>query len=66
MGGGVYVWRPRRFYKRRADLVFAIYIAVVHAWSFFSDQWRLCSVKILHPSRTGIEKGSEEGRGRGN
>jgi hypothetical protein len=31
----------RRFYKRRADVVFAIYIAVVHAWSFFSDQWRL-------------------------
>jgi hypothetical protein len=31
----------RRFYKRRAGVVFAIYIAVVHAWSFFSDQWRL-------------------------
>jgi hypothetical protein len=31
----------RRFYKRRADVVFAIYIAVVHAWNFFSDQWRL-------------------------
>jgi hypothetical protein len=31
----------RRFYKRRADVVFAIYIAVVHTWSFFSDQWRL-------------------------
>jgi hypothetical protein len=31
----------RRFYKRRAVVVFAIYIAVVHTWSFFSDQWRL-------------------------
>jgi hypothetical protein len=25
------------FYKRRVDVVFAIYIAVVHTWSFFSD-----------------------------
>jgi hypothetical protein len=27
---------PRSFYKRSADDVFAIYIAVVHAWSFSS------------------------------
>jgi hypothetical protein len=60
-------YSPRRFYNRRADVVFAIYIAVVHEWSFFSDQWRLyCSVKIWHPPRTSIEKGSEQGRGRGN
>jgi hypothetical protein len=32
---GNYWTRPRRFYKRRVDVVFAIYIAVVHAWSFF-------------------------------
>jgi hypothetical protein len=36
-----YYRRPRRFYKRIADVVFAIYIAVVHPWSFSSDQWRL-------------------------
>jgi hypothetical protein len=41
-----------------------MYIAVVHAWSFFSDQ-NASSVKIWHPPRTGMEKGSEEGRGRG-
>jgi hypothetical protein len=39
--GGNITYPPRRFYKRRADVVFAIYIAVVLAWSFFSDQWRL-------------------------
>jgi hypothetical protein len=33
--------QARRFYKRRADVVFALYLPVVHAWSFFSDQWRL-------------------------
>jgi hypothetical protein len=35
------VLAARRFYKRRADVVFVIYIAVVHTWSCFSDQWRL-------------------------
>jgi hypothetical protein len=59
------IFSTRRFYKWRADVVFAIYIAVVHTWSFFSDQWRLY-VKIWHPLRAGREKGSEEERGRGN
>jgi hypothetical protein len=65
-GGGVSgVPSPRRFYKRRAYVVFAIYIAVVHTWSF-SVISGASSVKIWHPPRTGREKGSEEGRGRGN
>jgi hypothetical protein len=51
-----YVARARRFYKRRADVVFAIYIAVVHAVISGAS-----SVKIWHPPRTGMEKGSEEG-----
>jgi hypothetical protein len=55
----------RRFYERRADVVFAIYIAVVihGAFSVISGA---SSVKIWHPPRAGREKGSEEGRGRGN
>jgi hypothetical protein len=50
---------PRGFYKRRADVVFAIYIAVFSVISGAS------SVKIWHPPRTGMEKGSVEGRVRG-
>jgi hypothetical protein len=42
-----------------------IYIAVVHTWSFSAISGA-SSVQIWHPPRTGIEKGSEEGRGRGN
>jgi hypothetical protein len=63
------VQRPvsSRFYKRRADVVFAIYIAVVmYMHGVFSVISGNSSVKIWHPPRTGIEKGSEEGRGRGN
>jgi hypothetical protein len=52
---------PRRFYKRRADVVFAIYIAVVHTWSFPPR-----TIAIISMPRTDREKGSEEGRGRGN
>jgi hypothetical protein len=58
---------PRRFYKRRADVVFAIYITVVHTvHGAFSVISGASSVDIWHPPRIGREKGSEEGRGRGN
>jgi hypothetical protein len=56
----------RRFYKRRADVVFAVYIAVVYMHGVFSVISGASSVKIWHPPRTGMEKGSEEGRVRGN
>jgi hypothetical protein len=57
---------PRSFYKRRADVVFAIYTAVVHIHVAFSVISGASSVKIWHPPRAAREKGSEEGRGRGN
>jgi hypothetical protein len=66
MSGGEML-HPRRFYKRRADVVFAIYIAVVHTvHGSFSVISGASSVKIWHSPRAGREKGSEEGIGRGN
>jgi hypothetical protein len=58
--------QPRRFYKRRVDVVFAIYIKPLYMHGAISAISGASSVKIFHPPRTGIEKGSEEGRGRGN
>jgi hypothetical protein len=60
------LFSPRRFYKRRADVVFAIYIAVVlYMHGVFLVISGASSVKIWHPPRTGMEKRSERGRGRG-
>jgi hypothetical protein len=53
--------KPWRFYKRRADVVFAIYIADVYIHGAFSVISGASSVES-----TGREKGSEEGRVRGN
>jgi hypothetical protein len=39
-------------------------MAFVQPWSF-SATYSASSVKMWHPSRTGWEKGSETGRGRG-
>jgi hypothetical protein len=38
----------------------------VHPWGVFSVISGASSVKIWHPLRAGIEKGSEEGKGKGN
>jgi hypothetical protein len=55
---------PRRFYKRRADAVFALYIDAVHPWSFPATSGA-SGVKNWRPPRTDREKGSEQERGRG-
>jgi hypothetical protein len=63
----IYLWvYPRRFYKRRADILFAIYIAFVYMHGAFSVISGASSVKIWDSPRIGLEKGSEEGRVRGN
>jgi hypothetical protein len=59
-----------RFYKRRADVVFAIqYIAIVHPKNgAFPAISGASSVKIWHPEqagRKGVRRGEEEGMSRG-
>jgi hypothetical protein len=43
-----------------------LYIKLLYIHGAFSVISGASSVKILHPPRTDREKGSEEGRGRGN
>jgi hypothetical protein len=60
--------KPRRFYKRRADVVFAIYVysrCTMYMHGAFPEISGASSVKNWHPPRTDREKGSERGRGKG-
>jgi hypothetical protein len=60
-----YSIEPRRFYKRRAEVVFAMYIAVVHMHGPFPVISGASGVKNWHPpigqtGRKGMSKREEE------
>jgi hypothetical protein len=59
---------PRRFYKKgeRTSSLLYIYSCCTYVHGAFSVISGASSVEIWHPPRIGREKGSEEGRGRGN
>jgi hypothetical protein len=51
-----YEYNPRRFYKRRAVVTFALYIAVIYMHGAFPAIGGASSVKNWHPPRAVREK----------
>jgi hypothetical protein len=51
--------------EKEKDVVFAIYIWPLYIYGAEPATHSASSIKIWHPPKTGREKGSEKGRGRG-